>query len=107
MDAVRHADTHSQRWAFTTSNAGARDFEDFSSLDDLDRIDWNAVQHRNYRSEDHRGKQAEFLIERSFPWFLVQRICVNLPEIKEQVDGILSGATRKPQVELAPGWYYQ
>ncbi len=103
---VAWADSNARRWAFTTGNAAAAAFEDFGSLDDLDNIDWRAVHGRNYRREFHRGKQAEFLIEWSFPWELVRRVCVHLPEMREQVYDILKESRHKPAVELAPGWYF-
>ena len=55
-----------RRWAFSTTNAGSRFFEDYSDLALLDKIDWNAVQALNWMDCKER-KQAEFLVEHSFP----------------------------------------
>lgn len=40
---IEWADNNGKRWAFTTSNAGSSYFEDFSRIEDLNRINWNAV----------------------------------------------------------------
>ena len=65
-----------RRWAFTLSNAGAYYFEDRSDLGQLDEIDWNAGRAPRTGGQCKDGKQAEFLLEQSFPWHLVERIGV-------------------------------
>src|SRR5690625_4449684 len=65
----------------TLSNAGAYYFEDRADLAQLDAINWDAVQTNRWAGNGisrsvKEGKQAEFLIERSFPWELVTRIGV-------------------------------
>ena len=72
-EAVAWAEKHRQRWAFTLSNAGAHYFKDRCDLSQLGEIDWNAVQSRQWQGQSE-GKQAEFLMEQSFPWSLVRRI---------------------------------
>ena len=52
------------------------------------------------------GKQAEFLIERQFPWELVERIGVRSPQVYDQVARVLKDAEHKPRVEIRPEWYY-
>src|SRR6185437_9664847 len=47
---VAWADGEGQRWAFTLSNAGSYFFEDRSDLANLEEIDWNAVQARDWRT---------------------------------------------------------
>jgi len=44
-------------------------------LSQLDEIDWDAVQARQWQNRKER-KQAEFLLEHSFPFQLVERIGV-------------------------------
>lgn len=93
------------RWAFTLSNAGARYFEDRDDLNRLDEIDWNAVNARNW-SGCKEGKQAEFLIERRFPWELVSRIGVLSRQTYDQVLTLRQQLGHKPVVETKPEWYY-
>lgn len=102
---VAWADAQPRRWAFTLSNAGARYFEDRSDLGQLGEIDWNAVQTRDWkRFKD--GKQAEFLLERSFPWHLVERIGVQSRATYTAAVNALPARGHRPPVEIRPEWYY-
>jgi ssDNA thymidine ADP-ribosyltransferase DarT-like protein len=104
-----HANHH--RWAFTLSNAGSYYFEDRSNLDQLGEIDWAAVHNNGWGYQGvsqsvREGKQAEFLIERQFPWELVSRIGVISREISDRVNTALQAAAHKPRIEITPDWYY-
>ena len=102
---VAWVEQHDQRWAFTLSNAGAYYFEDRCDLAQLDRIDWNAVQARSW-THCREEKQAEFLMERWFPWALVSRIGVSTQGIYQQVSTALTGAAHTPPIEIRSEWYY-
>lgn len=102
---VNWAEKNSQRWAFTLSNAGAYYFEDRSDLAQLNEVDWTAVQATNWQ-ECKEGKQAEFLLENSFPWHLVERIAVINANVYTQVMHALTGTAHTPVVEVKPNWYY-
>ena len=102
---IAWAEEHEQRWVFTTSNAGSRFFDDYSNLAQLDKVEWNAVQARDWR-ECKDGKQAEFLVERSFPWELVERIGVRSMPVCQQVRAALESTAHKPPVEIRNEWYY-
>jgi hypothetical protein len=102
---VTWAKRHRRRWAFSLSNAGSRFFEDRCDLADLDEIDWNAVQATDWR-ECKEGKQAEFLLEQSFPWRLVERIGVHSRAIYHQVTHALPADGHRPTVEIRAKWYY-
>lgn len=102
---VDWAQARGQRWAFTLGNAGSRYFEDRSDLEQLGEIDWSAVNARNW-SGSKEGKQAEFLIERQFPWDLISRIGVLSRAVNDQVLTALQAVAHKPVVETKPEWYY-
>jgi hypothetical protein len=102
---VAWAEAQGQRWAFTLGNAGSRYFEDRSDLKHLDEIDWNAVNATNWKG-CKEGKQAEFLIERQFPWELISRIGVRSRTTYDQVLPVLQGVAHRPIVEIKPEWYY-
>jgi hypothetical protein len=102
---VAWAEEHRLRWAFTRVNAGTRYFEDWCNLVQLDKIDWNAVQ-ANVWPQCKEGKQAEFLIERQFPWELISRIGVSSLSVYSQVASFLQGIVHKPSLEVKPEWYY-
>jgi hypothetical protein len=102
---VAWADAQGRRWAFTLSNAGARYFEDRADLTHLDELDWDAVAARDWR-QCREGKQAEFLVEREFPWHLVERIGVSSPRVHGLVANALPAQGHRPRVEILPDWYY-
>lgn len=105
--AVQWADEARKRWAFTLSNAGASYFEDRANLAQLGEVNWNAVAATDWRvPEIKEGKQAEFLIEQSFPWDLVERIGVHSPGIRDRVVAALPAQGHRPSVEVVRDWYY-
>ena len=100
-----------QRWAFTLSNAGACYAEDHSDLSQLGEIDWCAVQSDHWSGGEilpsvKEGKQAEFLVERHFPWKLVSRIGVYSHPAYNCAGAALEAATHKPPVEIKRNGYY-
>ncbi|GLK68110.1 type II toxin-antitoxin system toxin DNA ADP-ribosyl transferase DarT [Hansschlegelia plantiphila] len=107
QEAVEWAGAKDRRWAFTLSNAGSSYFDDRDDLADLGDINWDAIAAGNFRdSEIKEGKQAEFLMERSFPWHLVRRIGVYSSAVAQQVANTLRGAAHRPPVEIRREWYY-
>jgi hypothetical protein len=102
---VAWADAQPRRWAFTLSNAGARYFEDRSDLGLLGEIDWNAIRATDWR-QCKDGKQAEFLLELSFPWHLVERIGVQSRATYTLAVNALPTHGHRPPVEVRPEWYY-
>jgi hypothetical protein len=104
---VQKANEQGIRWAFTLSNAGAMYFEDRCTLEQLTEINWEAVKAKDWgRSDIKEAKQAEFLIEKSFPWPFVERIGVYSPQMQTTVQDILKHSTQKPVVEVKTEWYY-
>ena len=102
---VDWANREERRWAFTTSNAGSRFFDDYSNLEQLKKVDWNAVRAK-YWNQCKDGKQAEFLIETSFPWELVSRIGVLSQQTYGQVRSALQASDHQPPVQIKRDWYY-
>lgn len=102
---VAWAERNRRRWAFTLSNAGARYFEDRCDLACLGEIDWDAVQARDWQQRKE-GKQAEFLLELSFPWHLVERIGVQSRATYTAAVNALPAHGHRPPVEIRPEWYY-
>lgn len=105
------ADRNGLRWAFTLSNAGSSYFEDRADYASLEEIDWQAVKADKWSGANvgyqvKEGKQAEFLVEKQFPWNLVQKIGVCTQGMGEEVMRLLSGQKHRPAVEVVPEWYY-
>ena len=104
---VRWADANERRWAFSLSNAGAAYATFRSSLDRLGEVNWAAVEATDFRpAEIKEGKQAEFLIQGSFPWELVERIGVLSQGIAQRASDAMRRASHRPMVEIKRDWYY-
>lgn len=105
MDVVEWANQRDRRWAFTDSNAGSRYFNDYCDLSDIDRLNWDAIN-TNFWSNCKEEKQAEFLVERSLPWYLVGEIGVYSLEYYYKVCNAISYANHQPDVKIEREWYY-
>ncbi|HUG80029.1 MAG TPA: DUF4433 domain-containing protein [Bryobacterales bacterium] len=99
---------HDRRgWAFSDRNAGARYANFYACSDDLDQIDWDAVNATDFRdAEIKEGKQAEFLMYESFPFELVEEIGVRGSEARNRVTEILRNIEQPPIVRIRRDWYY-
>ena len=109
--SVAWAKHNRRRWAFTSSNAGSSYFEDYSDLFQLNKINWAAVEASKWSGigvdqSVKEDKQAEFLVEDSFPWELVSRIGIMSQGIYPRVQNLLQGAPHRPTVEIKRDWYY-
>lgn len=102
---VAWANAQARRWAFSLSNAGSYYFEDRADLARLGEINWDAVQANNWQ-QCKEAKQAEFLLENSFPWHLVERIGVSSRAVHGNVVNALPANGHRPTVDIRPGWYY-
>lgn len=105
LATVTWANVHAQRWAFSLSNAGSYYFEDRADLARLAEINWDAVQANNWQ-QCKEAKQAEFLLENSFPWHLVERIGVSSRVVHGNVVNALPANGHRPAVDIRPDWYY-
>jgi hypothetical protein len=103
---VEWADSVPRRWAFSDGNAGARYTPFYDDIDQLDVLDWKAINENNWQDPIVKErKQAEFLVEESFPWELVERIGVIDDETAEQVANAIRNADHRPQI-VVQDWYY-
>ena len=105
--AIHWAENNNHIWAFTLSNAGSSYFIDYADLKHLDKVNWNAVKSHDFRDPAMKeGKQAEFLMEKFFPWDLVERIGVYSENENHDVIDSLRIAAHKPVVIVEKNWYY-
>lgn len=103
--AVAWAEQNDLRWAFTLTSAASRHFEDRADLRQLDEINWDAIN-AHYWSSVKDQKQAEFLIERQFPWHLIEEIAVYNQSTGQQAAQAIANAQHRPTVQIRSGWYY-
>ncbi|MCJ2186663.1 type II toxin-antitoxin system toxin DNA ADP-ribosyl transferase DarT [Novosphingobium beihaiensis] len=108
LDAVvAWANAKCRRWAFTLSNAGSYYFEDRCDLAQLDEINWSSVRTNQWAgSPTKEQKQAEFLIERRFPWHLVERIGVINEATGKRAALAIAKAEHRPAIQICRKWYY-
>lgn len=109
--SIRWAEERKRKWAFTLSNAGSNYFDDRASIDRLGEVNWEAVGANRWSGNGvdpsiKEGKQAEFLMEESFPWSLVERIGVSSRSVYSQVAQQLNGQVHHPRLEILREWYY-
>lgn len=104
---IKWADSCYRFWAFTTSNAGSRYFQAYTDLQDLDKIDWEAVN-THYWQDCSENKQAEFLMQTNFPWHLFEGIGVFSEKQKKRVQAILDAYPNclQPTITIHREWYY-
>lgn len=106
-EAIAWAETNGQRWAFSPTNAGSAYTEFHTGTQHLDRVDWSAVNARNWRaSEIKEHKQAEFLMEGRFPWHLIRAIGVMTQDMVSPIHMAMHNAIHRPQILIRPDWYY-
>lgn len=107
---VAWAERERHRWAFTNRNAGTRYFDDFADIRNLDRIQWDAMSKQPWQTDDwpstKDAKQAEFLLERFFPWSLIERIGCRTVETRTQVTALVRHTKHRPPVLLVRDWYH-
>lgn len=104
FEVIKWTNNQKIRFAFTTSNAGSYYFNDYCKIDDLNKINWNAVASNQWSaSETKEGKQAEFLIEQQFPFELFELIGVYSDKIAQQVRQVLQSHVN---VDVCRDWYY-
>jgi hypothetical protein len=78
-----------------------------AKLSELDEINWSAIAATDFRPADVKeAKQAEFLVEQSFPWSLVERIGIQAQGIAQRVSSAMQGVAHRPTVEVRRDWYY-
>lgn len=103
--AISWAKENQQRWAFTDCNAGTGYFNDWADPAKLDRLDWAAIQAQDWRLCKEK-KQAEFLMEKRFPWSLVERIGVFSAKTLGMAQSVLTRQSLVPPVQILREWYY-
>ena len=105
--AINWADQQGVPWAFSDRNAGSYYADFYNNRNELDKIDWEAVNETDFRDPlVKEGKQAEFLIHDTCPWHLVGKIGVLNERIRHQVNSILQNVQHKPVVAIERTWYY-
>ena len=105
--AVETAQLSGIRWAFSTSNAGARYTNFYASMHQLGEVNWPAVAATDFRGAAIKeAKQAEFLWFEHFPWTMIKKIGVACASTQDQVLEMLAIIRHQPDVSIEPDWYF-
>ena len=84
----------------------------YDDLEDLARLDWRAIQTREWglkfdpTGETKRKKQAEFLVHGQVPWNQVMGIGVFTADCSVLAEAALVGLPHVPRVAVRRDWYY-
>jgi hypothetical protein len=106
MASIQWAEKHKVRWAFSDRNAGERIANFYNDVNKFNRVNWPAAAATDWRDTIiQEGKQAEFLVYKSFPWELVEKIGVHNNIVQQNVIEKLTGKNQS-LVSIEPSWYY-
>lgn len=103
--AAEWAAENDLRWAFTDAHAAAAYSITHTNLDRLAELDWDAINARNW-IDRKSSKQAEFLVERCFPWASIEEIGVYSEVEAQIVSDKLINAAHRPAIRIRREWYY-
>jgi len=101
------ARSEGRRWAFSKGNAGAYYAEFFNEVRRLNDLNWDVISQTDWRDPDVKeAKQAQLLIEGSFPWELIEAIGVMDAAREQQVTNAVRKVGHRPRVAVERSWYY-
>lgn len=104
---LAYASETKHSWAFSNSNAGAAYTDFWNDVSNLNLLNWQFIAAKQWAAaEIKEAKQAEFLMYKSFPWQLVERIAVQNLATYNIVQNAIAAVPHKPQVAILPAWYY-
>jgi ssDNA thymidine ADP-ribosyltransferase, DarT len=104
-EVVEWAKSQRRKWALTDINAANRAADFYCDLAKLDKLNWDAIKASNWVScRDH--KMAEFLMHKSFPWELVNKIGVYSERTGVRAMAAFGKSNHRPQVKVKQEWYY-
>lgn len=104
---IKWCEENSFRWAIALGNAAKETTEFRSFKESFAEINWNAVKATDFRSpEIKESKQAEFLVEDSLPWELIETIGVYGSEQFKEVSNLIASSEHKPNLLEKRNWYF-
>lgn len=107
VSVVTWAEKNRVQWAFSDRNAGTYYAEFYNDMTELNKINWEAITSLDFRHPLIKdGKQAEFLLYKSFPFDLIESIGVVNAKIQSVVKNMLQGNALVDKVQVRPDWYF-
>ena len=101
------ANQNAKPFAFSDSNAGSFTADFYNRKNDLDKVDWEAVNARDFRGRlTQDRKQAEFLMFDWFPWSLVEHIGVFDQNRLVLANKVIQTSSHQPTIRIENSWYF-
>lgn len=112
VSSLHHIKELGLSFLFTDSHAYYMWANFYNDLSDLDKIDWNILQHRDFkRDQDDPAKferyQAEALIYKHMPAQGLLGIICYTDQLKLEIEQHLQQRNLELPVYVRPGWYFQ
>jgi hypothetical protein len=113
VSTVQEIVAHGANFVFSDGHGIAAYTSWFDRLEDLDKVDWEAVNLTRWNAvqgdmDRQRRKQAEFLVHQRLEWGRILEIGVLNEVAKARVEGVFRGFPRalRRRIILRPEWYY-
>lgn len=102
---------HRLPFVFTNGHAYMQEAEYFNQVEDLDKIDWNLLQSRNFKRDPNDFSkqfryQAEALVHRHVPIHAVRAIACYSDEVKHELEAQLQEYNTKLEIKVLPNFYF-
>ncbi len=111
VSTVEAVQTAGIPFVFTDGHAEMDLSRFFTSLTALNQVDWDVMKSRYWNDTPQDGdrkrrRQAEFLVQRFFPFNLFHAIGVMNQTVADQVRALIPLEMPVPVIRLEPAWYY-
>jgi hypothetical protein len=112
VSSLPYIAAQSVQFVFTNQHAYPIMAEYFTDLDQLDQIDWQLLQSRNFKHDpDDPGKkeryQAEALIWKHVPLQALQGVCCYTAAVEQQVKAEIEQRELSFKVGVQQSWYFK
>jgi hypothetical protein len=111
VSSLRHVSDKGGKFVFTNQHAYPLAAKYFNDLADLDQVDWDLLQRRDFKHDpDDPGKkeryQAEALIWKHVPLEALQGVCCYTPAVEKQIQTEIERRDLKFKVAVQQGWFF-
>jgi hypothetical protein len=100
-------------WCFTDGNAAKRITRYYTSLAEIDSLDWPSIKTTDFSHDNADGdedrirkKHAEFLVRNHVPSNKIKGIAVYNQEARDRVLQIMQAQNLKIEIKIKKGFYF-
>jgi ssDNA thymidine ADP-ribosyltransferase, DarT len=111
VSSLRRVAKHGVHFVYTDKHAYLLTAKYFTDLKDLDNVDWDILNRRDFRRDpDDPGKmeryQAEALVWRHLPFEALLGICCYSREVGQEINAELAKRDLEMQTNVQRNWYF-